>query len=80
MLMNWMGDDGFLHRLTQRYPTFNLLGDTTWCHGKVVEKTVLDQPVDGKRHAVRCEIRTVNQRGDVTTTGEAVVMLRARAA
>jgi hypothetical protein len=73
-----MGDDGFLHRLTQRYPTFNLLGDTTWCHGKVIEKSVLDQPVDGKRHAARCEISTVNQRGDVTTTGEAVVLLRAR--
>jgi acyl dehydratase len=80
MLMNWVGDDGFVHRLTQRYPTFNLLGDTTWCHGKVVAKTVLDQPVDGKRHAVRCEIWTVNQRGDVTTTGEAVVMLRAHEA
>ena len=78
MLMNWIGDNGFLHRLTQRYPTFNLLGDTTWCHGKVIEKSVLDQPVDGKRHAVRCEIWTVNQCGDKTTTGEAVVMLGVR--
>ena len=77
-LTNWMGDDGFLHRLTQRYPTFNLLGDTTWCHGTVVEKFLLDVPVDGKRAAVRCQVRTVNQRGDVTTTGEAVVLLRAR--
>ncbi len=78
MLANWMGDDGFLHRLTQRYPTFSLLGDTTWCHGAVKEKFVLDAPIDGKRHAVRCEVWTVNQRGDVTTTGEAVVLLRAR--
>ena len=78
LLMNWVGDDGFLHRLTQRYPTFNLLGDTTWCHGRVTGKSVVDEPIDGKRHAVRCEIWTVNQRGDTTTTGEAVVMLRAR--
>ena len=78
MLMNWIGDHGFLHRLTQRFPTFNLLGDATWCHGTVREKFVLDEPVDGKRHAVRCQIRTVNQRGDTTTTGEAVVVLPAR--
>ena len=78
MLMNWIGDHGFLYRLTQRYPTFNLLGDTTWCHGKVKETLVLDAPVDGKRHAVRCDIWTVNQRGDTTTTGEAVVLLPAR--
>ena len=78
LLMNWIGDDGFLHRLTQRYPTFNLLGDTTWCHGRVTGKDVLDEPIDGKRHAVRCEIWTVNQRGDTTTTGEAVVLLRSR--
>ncbi|MFQ5666511.1 MAG: hypothetical protein ACE5I7_08770 [Candidatus Binatia bacterium] len=73
-----MGDEGFLHRLTQRYATFSLLGDTTWCHGRVKEKFALDAPVDGKRHALRCDVWTVNQRGDVTTTGEAVVVLRAR--
>ncbi len=78
LLMNWIGDHGFLHRLTQRFPTFNLLGDTTWCHGTVREKFALDEPVDGKRHAVRCDIRTVNQRGDTTTTGEAVVVLPVR--
>lgn len=78
MLMNWMGDDGFLASLTQRYPTFNLLGDTTWCHGTVREKSVRDAAIDGKRHAVTCEVWTVNQRGDMTTTGDAVVMLPAR--
>ncbi len=78
MLMNWIGDHGFLHRLTQRYPTFNLLGDTTWCHGRVLEKLILDRPVDDKRHAVHCEVWTVNQRGDTTTTGEAVVLLPQR--
>ena len=80
MLMNWIGDDGFLTSLTQRYPTFNLLGDTTWCRGTVRAKELLEQPIDGKRHAVRCEVRTENQRGDVTTTGEAVVVLRSREA
>ena len=75
MITNWMGDEGHLYQLTQRYPTFNLLGDTTWCHGTVKEKFLLNEPVDGKRHAVRCEIWTVNQRGDITTTGQAVVLL-----
>jgi acyl dehydratase len=78
MLMNWVGDEGHVYRLTQRYPTFNLLGDTTWCRGKVVGKSLLDEPVDGKRHAVQCEVTTENQRGDITTTGEAVVLLRSR--
>ncbi|MBM4267067.1 MAG: hypothetical protein FJ144_10700 [Deltaproteobacteria bacterium] len=78
MLMNWMGDAGHLYRLTQRYPTFNLLGDTTWCHGTVQSKVVLDEAIDGKRHAVRCDVWTVNQRGDTTTTGEAVVLLPSR--
>ena len=79
MLMNWIGDAGFLIHLTQRFPTFNLLGDTTWCHGTVKTKHVLDDAVDGKRHAVTCEVWTVNQRGDVTTTGEATVVLPSRA-
>jgi acyl dehydratase len=79
MLMNWIGDHGFLTRLTQRFPTFNLLGDTTWCHGTVKEKRILDSAVDGKRHAVVCDVWTVNQRGDVTTTGEATVVLPGRA-
>ncbi|MDG2303515.1 MAG: MaoC family dehydratase N-terminal domain-containing protein [Candidatus Binatia bacterium] len=75
MLQNWMGDDGHLYTLTQKYPTFNLLGDTSWCHGTVREKFLLDEPVDGKRHAVRCDIWSINQRGDITTTGQAVVLL-----
>ena len=78
MLLNWMGDDGFLHSLTQTYPTFNLLGDTTWVHGTVKEKIIKDEPIDGKRHGVKIEVWTVNQRGDITTTGEAVVMLKSR--
>jgi acyl dehydratase len=73
MMMNWMGDEGFLRKLTQRYPKFNLMGDTTWCHGKVLEKFV-----DGKDHVVKCEVWTVNQRKDTTTTGEAEVVLLSR--
>ncbi len=78
LMQNWMGDHGHLLSLTQKYPTFNLLGDTTWCHGTVKEKFMLDEEVDGKRAAVRCDIWTVNQRGDITTTGEAVVLLPMR--
>jgi len=79
LLMNWIGDDGFLHRLDIRFPRFNLLGDTTWCHARVTERFRLDAPVDDKRHAVRLDIWTVNQNGETTTTGTAVVLLRARA-
>ncbi|UCD83996.1 MAG: MaoC family dehydratase N-terminal domain-containing protein [Deltaproteobacteria bacterium] len=73
MLMNWMGDDGLLRRLTQRYPKFNLMGDTTWCHAKVIDKFE-----DGDQHVVKCEVWTINQRKDITTTGEAEIVLPAK--
>lgn len=75
LLTNWMSDYGHLRRLTQRYPTFSLLGDTTWCRGKVIGL----EPA-GERGLVRIEVHTVNQRGDVTTTGEAEVLLPRRGA
>lgn len=70
MLMNWIGDDGHLRKLTQQFPKFNLMGDTTWCRGKVVDKFV-----DGDQHVVKIEVWTNNQREDITTTGEAEAVL-----
>jgi acyl dehydratase len=68
-LSNWMGDDGFLRRLAVRFPTFSLLGDTTWCRARVTA-------VAGD--IVTLDVRTENQRGDVTTTGIAEVVLPSR--
>ena len=35
---NWMGDAGFLRRLSVKVLRHNLIGDTTWCRGRVTGK------------------------------------------
>ncbi len=70
LMTNWMGDHGFLRNMDVQVRRFNLVGDTTWCRGKVAEKWQ-----DGERHLVRCEIWAEDQRGDVTAKGTATVEL-----
>jgi len=69
-IMNWMGDEGFLKRLVVRFPKFAFLGDLTRCHGRVKGK----KEVEGKG-IVELEIWTQIQNGDITTQGEAEVIL-----
>ena len=38
LLTNWMGDDGFLTKMYVELRLFNVVGDTTWCRGKVIAK------------------------------------------
>ena len=71
--MNWMGDHGRMKKLFMRFPAFSLLGDTTWCKGKAVEKRI-----EGENHIVTLEIWTVNQIDVTTTTGQAEVILPSR--
>jgi len=71
--MNWMGDHGRMKKLFVKFPAFSLLGDTTWCKGKVVEKRI-----EGENHIVALEIWTVNQLEVTTTTGQAEVILPSR--
>jgi acyl dehydratase len=73
MLTNWAGDRGFLHKLTIRFPTFNIMGDTTWCHGRVEGKRVEDG-----RHVVEIEVWNENQLGSRVTAGNAEVVLPSR--
>jgi hypothetical protein len=65
-----MGDHGFLRSLDAQVRRFNLVGDTTWCRGKVVDK----REEDGKK-VVICEIWCEDQRGDITAKGMATVEL-----
>jgi acyl dehydratase len=67
---NWMGDNGFLRHLKAKLIKFNVLGDTTWCQGRVVDTTVEDG-----EHLVHLELWGENQRGEVTITGQASVRL-----
>ena len=73
LVTNWMGDAAFLKRLRAEIRKFNLVGDTTWCRGKVTRKYV-----QHGQALVDIEIRAENQRGEVTAPGLATVMLPSR--
>jgi acyl dehydratase len=73
LMTNWMGDDGFLKRLSGRCRKMIAFGDTTWIRGKVSGKSM-----EGNEALVECDLRGENQRGEVTTTGQAVVRLPSR--
>ncbi len=73
LMTNWIGDDGRLKTLKFQVRQHNLIGDTTWCKGKVTGKYVKDG-----ESIVECEIWAENQRGDVTLPGSATVVLPTR--
>lgn len=73
LVSNWMGDAAFLKRLRAELRRFNMVGDTTWCRGKVARKYVKDG------HALLdLDIWSENQRKERTTVGVATVMLPSR--
>ena len=63
----------FLKRVRTEMRRFNIVGDTTFCKGKVARKYVKD-----KTALVDIEIAAENQRGEVTTPGLATVALPSR--
>lgn len=73
LLTNWIGDDGFLRRLSVELRRPNWLGDATWVRG-----TVTRRYEEGGEHYVDCELWADNQRGDRHSTGTATVILPTR--
>lgn len=73
LLTNWMGDDGFVKRLKGSLRRFNMVGDTTWCKGKVIRKYI-----ENGEHLVDIDCWAENQRGEKTLVGPATVRLPAR--
>ncbi len=71
---NWMGDDGFLRKLSIQIRRFCVTGDTVWIKGKVTDKRV----VDGEYQA-DLDMCAENQRGEMTAYGKATVLLPSRA-
>lgn len=65
---DWMGDDGWLRRLSARISAPNFIGDTTWVQGKVVEVNAADS-------SVAVDMECIDQRGRVTATAKAEVVL-----
>jgi len=72
-ITDWMGDDGWLWKLSCQHRRFNFQGDTTWVKGKVTGKAQA-----AGRNEVHLEIWCENQNGIVTTPGAAVVLLPTR--
>src|SRR6185295_16251671 len=73
LVSNWIGDFGFVQRLSVRLSEPVLVSDTTWCHGAVVSKSI-----EGTEARVALRLWCVNQRGAVTATGSAEVLLPSR--
>jgi ATP-dependent Clp protease adapter protein ClpS len=70
VITNWMGDEGFLKKLSARCILFNVFGDTQFVGGAVAKKWT-----EGDEYLVEIAIKTVNQRGEETMPGRAVVSL-----
>jgi len=73
-LTDWMGDDGWLFRQHDEMRKFNYIGDTQIITGEVTDKRIEDG-----RYYVDIEFRMTNQRGEITTPGNATVILPSRA-
>jgi acyl dehydratase len=67
---NWMGDDGFLSELEIQLRRPDIFGDTVWCGG-----TVTSINVDA---TVSVDLDAVNQLGERTAEGSAVIRLPRR--
>ncbi|MEE8568747.1 MAG: MaoC family dehydratase N-terminal domain-containing protein [Anaerolineales bacterium] len=74
MLTNWMGDQGFLHKLNVSVRRPNMVGDTLWWQGAVTKKYV----AEGNR-SVEISLEAINQVQEQSAFGTAVVILPSRA-
>ena len=70
LMTNWMGDDGFLKKLSLQCRQIIYLGDIIWCKG-----TVLRKYVENGEHLVDCELRAENRIGQTVAPGQATVVL-----
>jgi len=67
---NWIGDDGFMRKLSMQMRRFVINADTVWIKGQVADKYIKDG-----EYFVELEIHGVNQRGEDTAPGRAWVLL-----
>lgn len=72
-LTNWMGDEGWLWKMSCQHHKFVYTGDTYWIKGKVRRKVQQEG-----RNEVHPDIWVENQHGTVVTPGNAVVLLPTR--
>ncbi len=73
LVTNWMGDSGVLRRMQVSTVRPVIYGDANWYAGRVIRK--LDA---GDETMVTIRLTGTNQLGELTTTGEAEVVIPAR--
>ena len=87
LMTGWIGEQGTLKNFSCRYRAMDYPrlmksgtlpyepeeGETWWCKGKVTKKYV-----EGDEHCVDCNIWVENAKGEVTTPGNATVVLPPR--
>lgn len=73
IITNWMGDDGWLWKLSCQHRKFVYTGDTYWMKGRITDKREVDD-----RNEVHLEVWVENQWGTVVSPGTAVVLLPTR--
>lgn len=73
MMRDWVGENGWLNRISCSYRAIDVPGNTLTCKGKVVGKWL--EQGEGR---VCCEIWVENQKGEVTSSGTAEVTLPLR--
>ena len=69
-ISDWIGDDGWLNRLSVKLTAPNFVGDTTWIKGVVTDKS--------ENGGVTLEFRCEDQRGRITATAVTEVTLPCR--
>ncbi|HEX7095193.1 MAG TPA: MaoC family dehydratase N-terminal domain-containing protein [Acidimicrobiales bacterium] len=68
VLTNWIGDRGFVERLSFRVRAFNYVGDTHWMHARINQVSATANVA-----SVELELWGINQLGTVTCDGAATV-------
>ncbi|MGR8947880.1 MAG: FAS1-like dehydratase domain-containing protein [Gammaproteobacteria bacterium] len=74
LMSNWMGDHGFLRKLSVELRRPNIFGDVSWCRANVLDKRIEDAS-----HLVDFEVMVQNQLDEITASGTATVELPPRA-
>ncbi len=72
MLTNWIGDSGFVKKISCSFRGMHVPKEAVICKGKIINKYILEN-----EHCIECEIWTENIRGEKTVLGTAIIALPA---
>jgi acyl dehydratase len=73
LLHEWVGDQGWVKRVTCQYRGMDMVEEDVICHGRITNKSQ-----HGGENIVELEVWTENPKGQKTTPGTGVVSLPSR--